>query len=192
MIRSLFRHASMTAFALCLLVSGCAGEPSESGRSRLAVQGDEEPASAERGAEHYASHCARCHGADGAGTVVYERSIQKAKGFTDLVQKGHGGLAALPIFTDNLLESIEMHLAVVESAPELAVPEKARKLYERHCIACHGPQGLGGSLAPITITGHPAIASIVRNGEGAMPPIPASTLSDADLDLIQRYLLSIR
>lgn len=187
-----FLRASVSFFALFLLFSGCAGEPSEPGHSRLAVQGEEEPASVERGAGLYASHCARCHGIDGAGTVVYDGSIQKANGFTDLVQNGHGGLAALPIFTDNLLESIEMHLAVAENAPELEVPEKARKVYEQYCIACHGPQGLGGSLAPIRITGHPAIASIVRNGQGAMPPIAASTLSDEDLDLIQRYLLSIR
>ncbi len=188
----IFLRASVATFALFLLLSGCAGEPSESGHSRLAVQEDTEPATAERGADLYASHCARCHGMDATGTVVYEGSIQKANGFTDLVQKGHGGLAALPIFTDNLLESIEMHLAVVEGAPALEVPERARKVYERYCIACHGPQGLGGSIAPRTITGHPAIASIVRNGQGAMPPIAASTLSDEDLDLIQRYLLSIR
>lgn len=191
MNRSLLR-VSAVSILFPLLMGGCAGEPSESGHSRLAVKGDEEPASAERGVDLYAAHCARCHGDDGTGSIVFEESIQRADGFTSLVQKGHGGLAALPIFTDNVLESIAMHLAVVEDASALEEPAHARKLYEQFCIACHGPQGLGGNLAPRRITGHPAITPIVRNGQGAMPPIDASTLPDEDLVLIQRYLVSIR
>lgn len=187
------RH-SLTAIALLMagIIAGCAGEPSESGHSRLADRTPEDPPTAERGADEYAAHCARCHGADGTGTVVYEGSIQQAGGIVSLVQKGHGGLASLPIFTDNLLESIELHLATLDGSEMVTSAARAEKLYERNCIACHGPKGLGGSLAPKRIQGHPEIAPVVRNGQGAMPPITESQLSDEDLALIQQYLDSVR
>lgn len=69
------------------------------------------------------------------------------------------------------------------------------RAYEMHCLMCHGEQGVGTVLAPETR--HPVreySTWVVRNGLPGvgylkpMMPIPATMLSDADLNLIYDYL----
>ncbi len=68
-------------------------------------------------------------------------------------------------------------------------------LYQAHCFACHGQQGVGGPLAPEIQ--HPVrdySAWVVRHGRAmttfpkGMDPVTAETLPDAQLTLIWDYL----
>ncbi|MGA8871207.1 MAG: cytochrome c [Candidatus Acidiferrales bacterium] len=62
------------------------------------------------------------------------------------------------------------------------------------CVACHGAQGQGTSLAP-QISPPPleltALIAYVRQPTGKMPPIPVSTASDQDLANIYAFLKSV-
>lgn len=62
------------------------------------------------------------------------------------------------------------------------------------CIACHGAQGQGTSLAP-QISPPPvelsALIAYVRRPTGKMPPVPASTASDQDLANVYAFLKSV-
>lgn len=62
------------------------------------------------------------------------------------------------------------------------------------CVACHGAQGQGTSLAP-AIAPPPlelkAIIAYVRQPTGKMPPVPVSTASDEGLADIYAFLQSI-
>ncbi|MGO9589947.1 MAG: c-type cytochrome [Candidatus Acidiferrales bacterium] len=62
------------------------------------------------------------------------------------------------------------------------------------CVACHGAQGQGTSLAP-QISPPPAelsaLIAYVRQPTGKMPPVSASTASDQDVANIYAYLKSV-
>lgn len=62
------------------------------------------------------------------------------------------------------------------------------------CIACHGAQGQGTSLAPQIAPPPlelPALIAYVRQPTGKMPPVPASTVSDQDLADVYAFLKSV-
>ena len=62
------------------------------------------------------------------------------------------------------------------------------------CVACHGAQGQGTSLAPQISPPPrelPALIAYVRQPTGKMPPIPVSTASDQDLANIYAFLKSV-
>ncbi len=62
------------------------------------------------------------------------------------------------------------------------------------CVACHGAQGQGTSLAPQISPPPvelPALIAYVRQPTGKMPPIPASTASDQDLANVYAFLKSV-
>ena len=60
------------------------------------------------------------------------------------------------------------------------------------CAACHGADGTGSDIAP-SVIGHPAddILAQVRSPIGAMPAFTSGTISDANLDLLVEYVLSL-
>jgi mono/diheme cytochrome c family protein len=62
------------------------------------------------------------------------------------------------------------------------------------CVACHGAQGQGTSLAP-QISPPPlelsALIAYVRQPTGKMPPVSASTASDQDLANVYAFLKSV-
>lgn len=62
------------------------------------------------------------------------------------------------------------------------------------CVACHGAQGQGTSLAPQISPPPvelPALIAYVRQPTGKMPPIPVSTASDQDLANVYAFLKSV-
>ena len=62
------------------------------------------------------------------------------------------------------------------------------------CVACHGAQGQGTSLAPQISPPPvelPALIAYVRQPTGKMPPVPASTASDQDLANVYAFLESV-
>jgi len=60
------------------------------------------------------------------------------------------------------------------------------------CASCHSVNGTGSDLAP-SIIGLPgdAIKAQIRNPNGAMPAFSAEVLSDANLDLLVQFVLSL-
>jgi mono/diheme cytochrome c family protein len=62
------------------------------------------------------------------------------------------------------------------------------------CVACHGAEGQGTSLAPQIAPPPlelPGLIAYVRQPTGKMPPIPASTASDRDLANVYAFLKSV-
>lgn len=73
-------------------------------------------------------------------------------------------------------------------------PAGKRVFTSAGCVACHGAQGQGTSLAPQISPPPlelPALIAYVRQPTGKMPPIPASTASDRDLANIYAFLQSV-
>jgi mono/diheme cytochrome c family protein len=62
------------------------------------------------------------------------------------------------------------------------------------CVACHGAEGHGTSLAPQISPPPlelPALIAYVRQPTGKMPPIPEATASDQDLANVYAFLKSV-
>lgn len=73
--------------------------------------------------------------------------------------------------------------------------EKGKQLYVKHgCWQCYGFVGQGGiagpALAP-NVMPLEAMSNFVRNSNRAMPPYREAMLSNADLNEIHAYLVSI-
>ena len=63
--------------------------------------------------------------------------------------------------------------------------------FDRTCAACHGASGAGASGPRIAgRTDAEAVASIVRKGQGAMPPL-AAVLSAEEVDAVSRYVAQL-
>jgi mono/diheme cytochrome c family protein len=77
-------------------------------------------------------------------------------------------------------------VATAQATPEdLALGAAA---FGRACASCHGAQGEGG-VGPRVAgrTDAAAIATVIREGAGAMPPL-ASAVSPAEIDAIARHI----
>jgi mono/diheme cytochrome c family protein len=75
-----------------------------------------------------------------------------------------------------------------------AADEPGQRAYEDKCSRCHGAEGRGGTgprLVPFQWSEQRAL-ELVRNPECDMPPIPASEVSDAQVEQIVEYLKTIK
>lgn len=71
-------------------------------------------------------------------------------------------------------------------------------LYVKHCIMCHGPNGMGTGLLARRMEvalleqreNLPAayVVQAARRGIGNMPPIPRGEVSDEEMQLVAKYL----
>jgi mono/diheme cytochrome c family protein len=84
--------------------------------------------------------------------------------------------------------------AKAKDAPSGDAQEGKRVFAGAGCVACHGAQGQGTSLAP-QIAPPPlelsALIAYVRQPSGKMPPVAASTASDQDLANVYAFLKSV-
>ncbi|MFQ5595082.1 MAG: c-type cytochrome [Anaerolineae bacterium] len=67
-------------------------------------------------------------------------------------------------------------------------------LFEKFaCSGCHGPKGEGGVGPALNQAEAPAdeITQVIRNGQGAMMPYKADTLSDTELEAIIQYVQAL-
>lgn len=104
-----------------------------------------------------------------------------------------------------LLGALAMTGATASPAAEVAAPDPGRNLYERHCVACHGPQGRGGgygffpsSVADLTLpaTQQKSDAEL-RDALRIGRPHPAmgswkSVLSDKEIDQVLAYVRTFK
>ncbi len=121
------------------------------------------------GAELYRRHCASCHGYDGQGGVGVPLAIPSfLSGVSDeflfrTIRLGRPG-RVMPAFTqlsDRETRSIVAHLrSWTGQAARAARPSdriqgniaRGRKLYAKHCSACHGANGEGGHGTGVTLS----------------------------------------
>lgn len=79
------------------------------------------------------------------------------------------------------------------TAQDPAAIARGEALFQTHCAVCHpgGNAGVGPSLKTSTATPN-QMRSQVRNGVGLMPPFPSSVISDAQLNDLIAYVMSLR
>ena len=63
-------------------------------------------------------------------------------------------------------------------------------LYQKHCAACHGARGQGGTATPI-IAGMPAaaVAKVVRNHP---PPMEKTGMTGDEVDAMGKYVAGMK
>lgn len=77
------------------------------------------------------------------------------------------------------------------AAPPAASDGLGQTVFGRLCAGCHGPNG-GGATGP-RIAGRPdaeVIAGVVRNGQGAMPPL-AAMLSAGEIEAVSKHVAGL-
>ena len=73
--------------------------------------------------------------------------------------------------------------------------EPDRRVYEDHCMQCHGAEGRGGGKGPRLIPflwSYEKALEMLRYPKCDMPPIPESEVSDAEVAQIVAYLKTIK
>jgi mono/diheme cytochrome c family protein len=81
-----------------------------------------------------------------------------------------------------------------KGAPAGDVQSGKRVFTNAGCVACHGTDGKGTTLAPQIAPPPMPVADLiryVRKPSGKMPPVPASTASDQDLANVYAFLQSV-
>ena len=144
---------------------------------------DTVPPSVERGVDLYARYCARCHGDDASGGLVWPGSIQGKTGIHTIVREGRRGMPNFPGLTDNEIESIELFL---NSFNVDNGSKSGKELFEFYCSSCHGTDATGTNIYSGSIQGYSPIHPTVQNGKGEMDPV---NIPDSLIDRIQEYLL---
>lgn len=93
---------------------------------------------------------------------------------------------------------IALLLLGVLALPAAAAPD-GRQQFAAHCAACHGADGRGGVLGPNIVsirnpraTSAAAVHGIVRSGIPAAGMPAFTALSDADVDAIAAYVMTIK
>lgn len=73
--------------------------------------------------------------------------------------------------------------------------EPGQRVYEDHCMPCHGAEGRGGGKGPRLIPflwSYDKALEMLRYPKCDMPPIPESEVSDAEVAQIVAYLKTIK
>lgn len=163
----------------------------------------------------YAAHCSSCHAANLRGTANGP-SLQHAgaaavdfmlrTGRMPLEVPNTEALPAPPQLTPAQINAVVAYtlahgaasgppIPAIQSSTDLA---RGRVLFDDNCQACHGALGTGattgyGWIAPAlhddTAT---QIAEAVRFGPGIMPHFDARLISDADLNALVAYVVTLR
>jgi len=138
--------------------------------------------SAPRGDELYATHCSSCHGKDGKGGVGIPLALPAfLDSVSDIylkktIRHGRPGriMPAFVTLSDAQLKAIVQHLRSWTDKPaplENTVvingdKTHGKKLFDRHCVVCHGVDGLGGKGTGVTFSRKrdlPIIAPALNN-----------------------------
>ena len=76
-----------------------------------------------------------------------------------------------------------------------AAEEPGQRVFEDHCMPCHGAEGRGGGKGPRLIPflwSYEKALEMLRYPKCEMPPIPESEVSDAEVAQIVAYLKTIK
>lgn len=155
--------------------------------------------------------CSTCHGPNGEGTVIAPEVRHTPATYAKwVVRNGRSFMGTptamvpfpatsadptkMPAISDADLDAVVTWL---NTAPK---PATGQGLYKDFCGNCHGPNTPTGGNVPITIANE-TIATVnmkVRNGEGMdpsmrnlyMPPHSATELTDAELALVEQFIMA--
>ncbi len=81
----------------------------------------------------------------------------------------------------------------LSSRAALAQSTGGKAAFDRICMGCHGPEGVGGigpRLVPFNKDNRELFA-IVREGSGQMPALSAADISDDEVAAVAEYLRSL-
>ena len=156
--------------------------------------------------------CSFCHGGGGEGTnfapplagATRERIVRQVR---------QPRTPLMPAYTaqhlsDANMEKVVSFLLTLKSPPpptpstatsgtpsaEAQVITQGAQLFNSlGCGACHGPEGKGTAIGSnITGKSREEITKQMRTPKGTMPAFPANILSDADLDKLVAYIMSLK
>jgi len=176
---------------------------------QIAFGGQNSQSAPPDGAATYATHCMKCHGADGggiAGVVSIMGPSLKAEHdrqvVVDTVLHGKGIMPSfkpvLPLAEISAVaDYVTTQLATIPLAPgDLA---NGGTLFRIYCAPCHGVSARGGAIAfagtnapSIVDKSAATIAGTIRWGPGIMPSFPPAAIPDQQLDSIVAYIQFLR
>jgi mono/diheme cytochrome c family protein len=154
------------------------------------------------------STCSTCHGPNGEGTIiapeVRHTPIDYAKWVVRFGRPSPSAMIAFPVTSADPLKMPAISDAdlglVLTWLAGMPRPTTGEGLYKDFCGNCHGPKFATGGAVPVNVIGKMATEYIqkVRMGEGLdpamrngyMPKEDVAALTDAELALIQTYLMA--
>jgi len=156
--------------------------------------------------------CVTCHQANGEGFASLAPEVRHvpATYATWVVRNGrkfNGVQTAMTPFPPTTTDPVKMPAitdadlaAVVAWLEAMPKPTTGAGLYKDFCGNCHGPTTPSGGAVPVSLMNHTVtvINQKVRVGEGAdpsmrngfMPPEDMTKLTDAELTLIEQFLMA--
>jgi mono/diheme cytochrome c family protein len=155
------------------------------------------------GAALYLANCAACHGQQGAGGPLGPELQHPVRDYSAWVVRHGRAMTTFPapmlaVATDKLPDaSLTLIWDYLDQAPQ---PTTGQALYLDYCGNCHGADGKGGPTARNILNELDNLKSQVRQGSHLgqfdmrreyMPALPATRLSNAELDLIYAYVASL-
>ena len=153
------------------------------------------------GAILYAQSCASCHGPGGTGGFA-PALLGTTLSTAQLVSITTSGAGAMPAFGASLtgaqIQAIADYVAGLQPGgppPPVPPPPAAsgpEAVFAAFCASCHGPAGAGTPLGP-DVRGEEIreVLSVVRAGDGSMPPFGPAVISDADLDGLAAWIADL-
>ncbi len=169
------------------------------------------PAGEATGAEIFATYCAACHGAAGAGGVG-PSLVDAPRSAAVVASVTRSGTGSMPGFGDRLtaaeIDRVGRYVASLSgattgadgeegpagggSADATSAPasplEQGAALFRANCAACHGDDGRGASASPLDRSfADEELIETIRRGPGSMPAF-GELLDDAEIRLIADYV----
>jgi ubiquinol-cytochrome c reductase cytochrome c subunit len=162
------------------------------------------------GAGLYAANCASCHRAKGTGVPEMGPPLKNVgagtadfylrTGYMPLSNPHEQPYRKRVLFDERQLEALVHYVGSLGSGPAIPEPHPEQgnvaeglQLFTEHCAGCHQVVAKGGVVpgarVPPLVDATPVeIAEAVRSGPYVMPTFTKSTLPDAQLNSIIRYV----
>ena len=203
----------LTAMAVAVLWAGNVAAQSAVQEKLKLVQAD--PAAAKAAAEageRAAFFCVNCHGPGGNAKEpgVPALAGQNPAYLLEQIRKFGAGErknqfmeGMIKVLKDEERIQIALHYASTPMAPkafDAALATKGRDVFAKHCVRCHGEQGLGAETIPrIAGQSAPYLQTTImryreRTGErnNALMSIATSALKPDEIPAVANYLASLR
>ena len=162
------------------------------------------------GQKLFLNNCAQCHASDGAGSRGFPNLTAGAwqwGGDPKTIETTitNGRTAVMPPFGAALGEQGVKNVAqYVRSLSGLTTDSirvaLGKDLYMQHCVACHGPEGMGNpALGAPNLTdknwlygsAEPVVIETITKGRTNQMPAHKSVLDEAKIHLLTAYVLSL-
>ena len=162
------------------------------------------------GAGLYAANCLRCHGANGVGVDAMGPPLRGVgagtadfylrTGYMPLGNPDEQPHRTRVLFDARQVLALVRYVASFGAGPPIPQPHpeqgnvsEGMQLFTEHCAGCHqivarGGVAVGARVPPLVKASPVEIAEAVRAGPYVMPRFTQSTLSEAQLNSVIRYV----